>query len=92
MRPVKRRHANPVAGQNQTAALAIPKSEGKLTVKLRKEVSAEGLPEVQNRLGITAGAQRLYLSFQLPAQFRVIEEMAIQHQGCGLLLGKKRLS
>ena len=75
----QRLHAEPVAGEEQLAALAIVQREGEHAVETGEAVGAPLPPRGKDHLGIAFGPEGMTQPGQLAAQRAIIVDLTVEH-------------
>src|SRR3546814_8295253 len=88
---MERRHPQPVAREEQAAALMIVDREGEHTVEARQAVGAPLAPGGDDDFGIAAGAETMAAILEFGAQLAEIVDLTIIGERDELVIARHRL-
>src|SRR5262249_16219545 len=83
---------DPVASQHQALPLPIPEGQREHATQAAHEVEAFGFVEVDETFRVRARTKGMARSVELRAQLRVVVDLAVEHDGDGLVLVPDRLT
>src|SRR5215211_2210324 len=83
--------ADPVAGQEQPSAAAVPDCEGEHAPQVVDAAVPELLVEVDDHLGVGSGREAMSQRLQLPAELAVVVDLAVLNHDDALVLVEDRL-
>src|SRR5207302_1827050 len=90
-RVIKRLHAEPVAGEEQRLAVAVPQRKGEHAAEALHAVFAPLLPGVNDDLGVALRKKHVTRARELGDQLLVVVDLAVEDDDDAAVLVEKRL-
>ena len=90
-RVVHRLDAQPIAGEEQRLAVAVPEREREHAAKARHALLAPGLPGVDDHLGVAVGAKDVAQRLQFGHQLLEVVDLAVEDDADAAVLVEQRL-